>query len=158
MTRRRNPLTRRQQRTVSRDIGELVREGYPDGHGQAGAVAYAKARRRGWDVSRRNPPSRPPAFGASDVGCYIDGAGGEGHAVRRMLDLLKEVVAYYRIGNMGDAARNLIAEYEEGIDDEFVGEWLDDATEVLQEATAEGLVWDWQVGDLCLVEESELEP
>jgi hypothetical protein len=33
------------QGTISKNIGTLVSEGYPDGHGQAGAIAYSKARR-----------------------------------------------------------------------------------------------------------------
>jgi hypothetical protein len=35
---------------ISRRIGQLIREGRPDGHGQAAAIAYSEARRR------RNPP------------------------------------------------------------------------------------------------------
>lgn len=40
-------------RSIGPRIGQLVREGYPDGHGQAGAIAYAEARRRG--PMRSNP-------------------------------------------------------------------------------------------------------
>lgn len=46
----RNPMTRKGQRFVSGKIGTLVREGYPDGRGQAGAIAYREARRRGFKV------------------------------------------------------------------------------------------------------------
>lgn len=31
------------QKTISHNIGKLVEEGYPDGHGQAAAIAYSKA-------------------------------------------------------------------------------------------------------------------
>ena len=31
--------------TISKNIETLVNEGYPDGHGQAGAIAYSKARK-----------------------------------------------------------------------------------------------------------------
>lgn len=31
------------QETISSNIGKLVEEGYPDGHGQAAAIAYSKA-------------------------------------------------------------------------------------------------------------------
>ena len=33
------------QKTISKNIGTLVGEGYPDGHGQAGAIAYSKAKK-----------------------------------------------------------------------------------------------------------------
>ena len=34
------------QATISSNISKLVREGYPDGHGQAGAIAFAQARKK----------------------------------------------------------------------------------------------------------------
>ena len=33
------------QKTISENIETLVNEGRPDGHGQAGAIAYSQARR-----------------------------------------------------------------------------------------------------------------
>jgi hypothetical protein len=39
----RNPA----RRTIPGRIAQLVREGFPDGHGQAGAIAYREARARG---------------------------------------------------------------------------------------------------------------
>jgi hypothetical protein len=33
------------QKTISSNIEKLVSEGYSDGHGQAGAIAYSQARR-----------------------------------------------------------------------------------------------------------------
>ena len=33
------------QATISRNISELVHSGYPDGHGQAGAIAFSQARK-----------------------------------------------------------------------------------------------------------------
>lgn len=33
------------QETISENIGRLVKEGYPDGRGQAAAIAYSKAGR-----------------------------------------------------------------------------------------------------------------
>jgi len=38
-------LKGKSQKTISKNIGTLVNEGYPDGHGQAGAIAYSKARK-----------------------------------------------------------------------------------------------------------------
>ena len=33
----------RSHKTISKNIHKLVKEGYPDGHGQAAAIAYDKA-------------------------------------------------------------------------------------------------------------------
>jgi len=35
------------QKTISANIKKLIDEGRPDGHGQAGAIAYSQARRTG---------------------------------------------------------------------------------------------------------------
>jgi hypothetical protein len=35
------------QKTISSNISELVNAGYPDGHGQAGAIAFSQARKSG---------------------------------------------------------------------------------------------------------------
>lgn len=51
----RNPMTRKGQEFVSGKIAEEVRAGYPDGHGQAGAIAYSTARKRGYKVPEPNP-------------------------------------------------------------------------------------------------------
>jgi hypothetical protein len=42
------------QATISANISELVRAGYPDGHGQAGAIAFSQARKsKGSALKRR---------------------------------------------------------------------------------------------------------
>jgi hypothetical protein len=41
------------QKTISKNIETLVKEGYPDGHGQAGAIAYSTARKSG-DVPKKS--------------------------------------------------------------------------------------------------------
>ena len=33
------------KKTISKNIRTLVKEGFPDGHGQAGAIAHDKARK-----------------------------------------------------------------------------------------------------------------
>ena len=40
------------QATISKNIHMLVKEGYPDGHGQAGAIAYTQARKHGYKAKR----------------------------------------------------------------------------------------------------------
>lgn len=44
------------QETISSNIAELVRAGYPDGRGQAGAIAYSQARKskKGGAMKRRS--------------------------------------------------------------------------------------------------------
>ena len=47
------PLRRgKSKKTISENIAELVRAGYPDGHGQAGAIAFDKARKSGAKIPR----------------------------------------------------------------------------------------------------------
>ncbi len=93
-------------------------------------------------------------FDQGDVGQHIDGALGERHAVDCMLELLHAIVEEYKIGNRARSARSLIIEMEDGgVDEEFNTEWLDDATDALQDATEPGLVWEWDGGDLVLLED-----
>lgn len=40
------------QETISANIAELQRAGYPDGHGQAAAITYSQARRSGGSLKR----------------------------------------------------------------------------------------------------------
>jgi hypothetical protein len=134
----------------------------PDGAKMSTRRVNPGRRRRSaarFDVTKRtHTGTGGNVFDASDEGLHIDGANGERHAVSRMLDLLQVVVKVKRIGNLANSARNLIAEQEDaGVDDELIGEWLNDATEVLQHTTADGLVWRWEAGDLALVDVSEEE-
>lgn len=56
----------RAQRFISRKIRTLRHEGYPDGHGQAGAAAYSMARRRGFRIPRQNPEHEGERYGSPD--------------------------------------------------------------------------------------------
>jgi len=89
-------------------------------------------------------------FTAVSVGCWIDGAFGEDHAVAVLVGMLA------RIEDTNAHAAQLLTEVPES-GDEFISDWQDAATDALQESTAEGLTWDWNAGDLCLCLESELE-
>lgn len=85
----------------------------------------------------------------ADVGCYVDGANGESHAVERVYDLLEacgEEGAKLRDDMNGD-----------GDDGYSIDEWLDDATDVLQEHTEDGFYWYWEAGDLFLCDELTFE-
>lgn len=96
----------------------------------------------------------PQAFTTQDTGCHIDGAFGEGHALRKMAALLRTLPP-------DPAVSALLAEYARtlGDDTEWLDggaqEWLDDATNVLQANTEDGLIWTWYAGDLILTTESE---
>lgn len=104
--------------------------------------------------SRVERSRNPVIFDESDTGTYIDGAYGESHAISKMRDLLGTVI-HAGVPEEVAAHRLEAEDVQEG--DEFVNEWFDEATEVLQSVTAPGLVWDWEAGDLVLLEESELE-
>jgi hypothetical protein len=94
------------------------------------------------------------AFGGGlhkNTGCFIDGAYGEEHAVQVMAGLLQRVMR----ATGDEEANELLVEYDDDLDPEDFGEWLDDATDVLQNNTADGLVWEWEAGDLCLMDEDD---
>lgn len=89
-------------------------------------------------------------FTDDDIGSHIDGAFGHDHAMARMADMLGDVAS--------QRAQNLLDEYDDGeLDDEDEDEWLNDATEALQEVTAPGLTWEWEAGDLALTQDASLE-
>lgn len=103
------------------------------------------------DYPRANPRRSKPKyyeFTPEDVGQWIDGAFSHEHAMKKMADMLGDVDS--------QRAQNLLDEYDDGeLGDEGEQEWLDDATEALQEVTREGLVWEWDAGDLYLRETEE---
>ena len=47
------------QKTISKNIGTLVDEGYPDGHGQAGAIAYSQARKSNPKIKKPKGKTNP---------------------------------------------------------------------------------------------------
>lgn len=88
----------------------------------------------------------------NNTGTFIDGAYGEEHAVEVMAGLLERVVR----ATDDEEAQRLLDEFDDDkLDPEFESEWLDDATEVLQRTTAPGLVWEWEAGDLILMEDED---
>jgi len=95
------------------------------------------------------------AFGGANTGVFIDGAFGMDHAVEVMCGLLRVVIrSLGRKGSEDETAETLLAEYDnEELAEEDYGEWLDEATEVLEAHTAPGLSWIWEAGDLILTDE-----
>jgi len=96
-----------------------------------------------------------------DIGCYIDGAFGMDHAMVKLAILLidfmplsvnntrqfpsEELAETYEILLSGDESK-LSDDYSE----------LNDATDILQEHTEDGLVWIWDAGDLILTADEVL--
>lgn len=93
------------------------------------------------------------SFTEMHLGCWIDGALGEDHAVRKMHDILVfDVDPAPDDEHMND----IIAELSEWDPDnscmvEHTADLLYDATELLQSVTAPDLVWVWDAGDLILM-------
>jgi hypothetical protein len=93
-------------------------------------------------------PKKPrPAFTAADLGCYIDGAFGMQYALVKMREHMAVL----------PGSSDLCMEYDTGLDDDEKPEWLDAATELLQDHTEDGLVWYWEAGDLVLLRREQLE-
>lgn len=91
-----------------------------------------------------------PIFTKQDAGCWIDGAHGYEHAREKMLGLLDRVDSR--------AAHTFRTEFQDvtahlnGLGADYL---LNEATDVLQEHTAPGLVWWWEAGDLVLTTDDE---
>jgi hypothetical protein len=101
---------------------------------------------------RANPRKKKKYYEYTDqdMGVHIDGTYGHDHAMQKMASMLGDVDSI--------RAGTLLEEYDDGsssMDDEFQGEWLDDATEALQEVTDPKLSWEWDGGDLVLREAEE---
>lgn len=79
-----------------------------------------------------------------DVGCWIDGAFGEKHAVDKIQLMLPDTL----LGWEG-------WDYEE--EPEFSLDYLADATDALYQHTEDGLIWIWEAGDLILTTEDQLD-
>jgi hypothetical protein len=80
-------------------------------------------------------------FTRSDVGCWVDGAFGEDHRRDKLSVLLES------IGTPN--ALNLATELLEPAPDDYSDE--DDALELLQENTEEGLIWMMEAGNILLI-------
>ncbi|MDY6834190.1 MAG: hypothetical protein SVY53_05245 [Chloroflexota bacterium] len=83
------------------------------------------------------------------VGCWIDGANGETHAIYTLIQLVSWLENPDHV--------NIISELEECLeDDEYIDECINNAVDVLQENTDDGLSWIWyNGGDLCLVKDED---
>jgi len=80
-----------------------------------------------------------------DVGYHIDGALGVYHARNKLQDMLENCLCAY---SPGEGPRPYIEKAQVALDD-LDYDWPD-AVSILQDHTADGLVWLWEAGDLIL--------
>jgi hypothetical protein len=96
---------------------------------------------------RANPRKKKKyyEYTAKDEGIHIDGSHGIQHALQKMAQMLGDIDSTY--------AQNLSDEYDDGeLPEEEEQEWLDNATDALQEVTDPEMSWEWDAGDLLLRE------
>ena len=90
-----------------------------------------------------------PVYTRRDLGCWIDGAGGQDHRRAKLRDMLEECFQVSDPAMQSDIQR--IQRYlEDDMSDDASEE--DEAIEIIQHHTEEGLIWE-QDGDFCLREE-----
>ncbi len=90
-------------------------------------------------------------FNSDDKGLYVDGALGVDHALRK----LSAMIEIWDPALSEELMDEVSSEQKEIYYPETVDELTDDATDVLQDHTDEGLVWIWEAGDLILTTEEE---
>jgi hypothetical protein len=96
-------------------------------------------------------------YNDKDIGQWIDGAYGLEHAVNKMQGMLADVEDAG--GAVGAEAGVVLSELPDDLGEDFdEQEWLDDATDLLQRATASDLTWEWDAGGLVLTQNVEREP
>jgi hypothetical protein len=98
-------------------------------------------------------------FNRNDVGCWIDGAHGEQHANQVLANTVRH------LPNVGDWAIDDFHDFIEVIENAHAKDYLDDslpdcidyAIELMQNNTADGLIWLWESGDLILTTEDQID-
>lgn len=111
--------------------------------------------------------STEPIFTAADAGCYLDGHFGW-HNIYRVIEL-----AQTHGFALSEVDQGLVDAYGEQVESytpddttdpydecgiaEAVYEISNEATDYLGSITAAGLYWEWDMGELCLVESDEEE-
>lgn len=86
-------------------------------------------------------------YGASDVGCYIDGAYGLRHARAKLEGLIAGFAkTEHQKATLSDLGSS-----------EWYDEVMDEATDILQAHTDEDYVWCWESGDLILLHVDQVE-
>jgi hypothetical protein len=95
-----------------------------------------------------------PVFTKADVGCWIDGAFGPKHRREKLVCMLEDIADCLDASEWADI-QALTEELESTPSDDYGEE--EDAIEILQDYTEEGLVWIQDGGDLILTTEEEAE-
>ncbi len=94
-------------------------------------------------ATKRSRRAERQPFTTTSLGTYIDGAFGQAHTVQTMEGILTSL--HRRSVDAREAADELLDELE-NLDPEDVEEWLDDATDLLNEYTEPGLVFELGCG------------
>lgn len=95
------------------------------------------------------------AWSGKNLGCFIDGAFGHERTRAKLADLVRGTIR--RIDHSGEieTGLELIAELESQPSDDLSEE--DDAVSFLQDHTADGFIWEFNAGDLLLINEADAE-
>jgi hypothetical protein len=92
------------------------------------------------------------AYTKKDCGCYIDGAFGEDHRRAKLASLIRGLETSEMIDARGySVLESLQGNPPDDLSDE------DDALDILSQFTEDGLIWEFNAGDLILFNEEELE-
>ena len=89
-------------------------------------------------------------FSQSDIGCYADGALGQSHIREKLIDLLSSIEFD---GDTEAHSLRVIDDLRQDPSDDFGEE--NEAIDLIQEATEDGLAWIID-GDLLLMSETEV--
>jgi hypothetical protein len=108
-------------RTRSGRIRELVREGYPDGHGQAGAIAYRETRAGKFRANPRGRSEYPPIGSISTGTLNVE-------------DLLSEYASTLRVYDTRKTTKALLREYDAMDEETIASEEGDSLLQEMEEA------------------------
>lgn len=97
---------------------------------------------------------REKTFKKHDLGCFIDGAFGQDHRRDKIVSLVEITIEDYdaETKRTGESKFSELINALEGEPSDDLAE-EDEAVEILQASTEEGLVWIWETGDLILTTE-----
>jgi hypothetical protein len=88
-------------------------------------------------------------FTGEDVGCYADGCNGQAHIRTTLADYIEQIMPEGSDPELLNSLRS--DDYPDDFSDE------EDAIDILQSVTADGLCWVMESGDLLLVAEDQLD-
>ena len=81
-------------------------------------------------------------FNERDEGCWADGANGDKHRQAILMDALQAISHLY------NKAKELVSEYSDGVPEEFLFEWEDEAIDLINEHCVADMMLEMIDGDL----------